>query len=452
MTASPARRPWSLIAWLGWRLGAVLLVAIVLAAGAIAWRTVATVHELDDQALQNQARLIAANLPTDVTAPFFIPDNLVASFRASDGDNVFLVYRGEELASTSDPVAAALIAPFLNTPRSDGFFRLPVVSGHVHGMVGLTVTVGPWQVVVMQGREQTTVLLESLTANFVAGAFFILLPIGLVAILVAVLTLQRGLRPLRQVSAAARLVGPAQPGARLPTVDLPDEVFPLVQTVNDALARLDQALLGQRRFMAEAAHALRTPLAVLTARLDMMEGQQELDGLRHDADRMSRLVGQLLRMARLESMQVDVTSSVSLHDVAVEAITALVPIALRKGVEIALVESGAAAPLHGNHGTLVLAVTNLIENALAYAPSESTVEVIVDKRGRITVVDEGPGIPLDERYRIFERFVRGPHASEGGAGLGLAIVAEIALAHHGSVWVEDRPHGGSAFVLSLAAA
>jgi signal transduction histidine kinase len=243
----------------------------------------------------------------------------------------------------------------------------------------------------MQGREQTSVLLESLTGNFIAGAFFLLLPIGLLAILVAVMTLRRGLRPLRQVSAAARRVGPAQPGARLPTIDLPDEVFPLVQTVNDALSRLDQALLGQRRFMAEAAHALRTPLAVLTARLDMMEDQQGLDGLRHDADRMGRLVGQLLRMARLENMEIDVSSAVSLHD------------------------------------------------------------VVVGERGRITVLDEGPGIPPGERDHIFERFVRGPHADEGGAGLGLAIVAEIALAHHGAAWVEDRPEGGSAFVLDLKA-
>jgi signal transduction histidine kinase len=440
-----------LSARLGWRLCVLLFVAIVLAAGAIVWRTVATVHELDDQALQSQARLIAATLPAKATAPVSIPHDLIASFQASDGDNVFLVYRGDELVSTSDPAAAARMAPFLKTPPSPGFFRLPVVPGRLHGMIGLTVAAGAWQVVVMQGREQTSVLLESLTGNFIAGAFFLLLPIGLLAILVAVMTLRRGLRPLRQVSAAARRVGPAQPGARLPTIDLPDEVFPLVQTVNDALSRLDQALLGQRRFMAEAAHALRTPLAVLTARLDMMEDQQGLDGLRHDADRMGRLVGQLLRMARLENMEIDVSSAVSLHDVAVEAITALVPIGLRKGVEIALVETTAEAPLHGNHATLVLAVTNLIENALAYAPRGSTVEVVVGERGRITVLDEGPGIPPGERDHIFERFVRGPHADEGGAGLGLAIVAEIALAHHGAAWVEDRPEGGSAFVLDLKA-
>ncbi len=316
-------------------------------------------------------------------------------------------------------------------------------------MIGLTVDAAPWQVVVMQGREQSSVLLESLTANFIAGAFFLLLPIGLAAIVIAVITLQRGLRPLRQVSAAAQLVGPSRPGARLPTDNLPDEVFPLVQTVNDALSRLDMALLGQRRFMADAAHALRTPLAVLTARLDMMEDQQELDGLRHDADRMSRLVGQLLRMARLHSVEVDVSAPVSLHEVAVQAITALVPIGLRKGVEITLTENAAARAMNGNHDMLALAITNLVENALAYAPRGSVVEVVVDDGGKITVLDEGPGIAVEQRERIFERFVRGPQPAEGGAGLGLAIVAEVALAHHGAVWVEARPQGGSAFVFVL---
>lgn len=449
MTAAPVRRPWSLAARLGWRLVAVLMAAIALAAGTIAWRAVATIHELDDQALQNQARLLVAKLPADAKVPISIPDDLVDSFRASDGDNVFMVYRGAELASTSDPAAALLIAPFLKAPNADGFFRLPVVPGHGHGMIGLTVTAGPWQVVVMQGREQSSVLLESLSANFVTVGFFLLLPIGLVAILVAVMTLQRGLRPLRRVSAAALRVGPAQPGARLPVADLPNEVFPLVQTMNDALSRLDHALIGQQRFMAEAAHALRTPLTVLTARLDLMEDRPELEGLRHDADRMGRLVGQLLRMARLDGMETDVTATVSLHAIATEAISALVPIALRKGVEIALAERGTAMQLHGNHGALVLAVTNLVENALAYAPSGTVVEVVVDLAGRITVLDEGPGVPAEHRARIFERFVRGPYAREGGAGLGLAIVVEIAIAHNGSVHVEERPGGGSAFVLCI---
>lgn len=314
MTYVAASRTWSLSARLGWRLAAVMLAAILLAAAAVAWRTVATVHELDDSALQNQARLLAAQLPT-------VPDSerivllkeLVAPFRASDGDNIFLVYSSDRVVAASDRDAAAPLAGFLPGPQRQGFFRVPITAGHDRGMVGLATRIGPWRIVVLQGREQTAVLLDSLMENFLISAVWLLLPIGVATVLVGELTLRLGLRPLRQVSAAAALVGPTQPGARLPVTELPWEMAPLVHAVNAALTRLDQALAVQRRFMAEAAHALRTPLAVLMARLDMLDGQPETEALRHDVDRMTRLVGQLLRMARLEGLPLDTARSVDLH-------------------------------------------------------------------------------------------------------------------------------------------
>lgn len=451
-----SRRKWSLTARLGWRLAAVVLAAIFLAAGAIAWRAVVTVHDLDDQGLEDQARLLVAQLPADAAAKLALPGDVVLPFRASEGDNIFMIYRGGLLAATSDKAASARVAPFISAARPSGFFRIPVMEGHRRGMIGLSVQSGPWRVMVMQGHEQSAVLLESLASHFLAGAVFLLLPIGLVGIVVAVMTLRRGLRPLREVSAAARLVGPSRPGARLPTSALPDEVYPLVRTMNDALSRLDQALLGQRRFMADAAHALRTPLAVLTARLDMLESQPELDGLRQDVDRMSRLVGQLLRISRLETIDVDTAQPVRLHDVAAEAIMALAPLAIRGGVEIALTDDSVggqavAAQVHGNHAALVLATTNLIENALDHAPRGSLVDVVLGQNASICVLDRGPGVAPEQRERIFSRFVRGPQAREGGAGIGLAIVAEIAHAHHGSVEVGDVPGGGSAFTLRLNA-
>ncbi len=453
MTQHPVQS-WSLSARLGWRLAAVMSVAILLAAGAVAWRAIAAVHGLDDLALQKQVALVAAELPPLAKmAPntLSMPDALVHAFRLSDGDNVFLIYRDERLISASDPIAAAQIDAILRKDFPRGFFRLPAIRRHHYGMVGLSSAAGPWQVVVVQGREQTAVLLDSLVQSFTVGAAALILPIGFITIFVAVLTVRLGLRPLRQVSAAALKIGPAQPGARLPAAGLPDEVLPLVQTVNGALARLDQALTEQRRFMAEAAHGLRTPLAVMTARLDIIEGAPDLAGLRHDADRMTRLVQQLLGMARLESVALDITQAVNLHDVAAEAITALVPLALHSNIELALLDHGGLVPLHGNHGALVLALTNLIENAIAHAPSGSDVEVVLRGPARVAVQDRGLGVAPEWRTRIFDRFVRGPGERDGGAGLGLAIVAEIAAAHHGSVRVEALDAGGCAFVLELDA-
>ncbi|HZS81397.1 MAG TPA: HAMP domain-containing sensor histidine kinase [Stellaceae bacterium] len=450
MKATRAEARQSLSVRLGWRLAAVMLVGILLAAAAVAWRAIATVHELDDSALQTQARLIASRLPAspDADGRVALPENLIAPFRASDGDNVFLVFQGDRLAAASDAIAAAHLAPFLRNRSEAGFFRLPAMPDHVHGMVGLDTRVGPWRIVVLQGREQTGVLLDSLVENFLLESLWLLLPIGIATILVGVLTLRRGLRSLRQASAAAALVGPTRPGARLPVGPLPREIAPLVLAVNDALTRLEHALVTQRRFMADAAHALRTPLAVLTARLDSLDDHPALGALRSDADRMARLVGQLLRMARLESLPLDVTQWVNLRAVAVEAITALMPIALQRGVDLELRES--TVPLiRGNHAALVLAVTNLVENALSYAPPESAVEITVTSPAAITVLDRGPGVAVKDRERIFGRFERGSAPRDGGAGLGLAIVAGIAAAHGGTACVTERAGGGAAFVLAL---
>jgi signal transduction histidine kinase len=469
----PAPAGWSLSARLAWRLSALMAGAILLAAAAVAWRTIATLSELDDSALQQQVRVVAASLPAAslpaaslpaaslpaASLPadagnherVTVPDSIVAPFRSSDGDNLFLVFGpGRALLATSDPVQAAEADVFLPRPFRQGFFRIPLLAGHPHGMVGFALPERNLWVVVLQGREQTSVLADSLLGSFLGDALWLLLPIGLGTVLVSVLTLRRGLRPLLRASAAAAAVGAARPGVRLPAEGLPREVTPLVDAVNEALTRLEQTIATQRRFMAEAAHGLRTPLAVLTARLDALGDAPEADPLRHDADRMARLVGQLLRMARLDSLPLDVAEPVSLHEVAVEAIADLAPLGLRRGVDLGLAGDD-GGPVPGNRAALVLAVTNLIENAIAYAPAGSAVEVELSGRGAITVRDRGPGIAPEHRERMLRPFERGPAAADGGAGLGLAIVSRIAAAHGGSVRIETPPGGGCAFILQLAA-
>jgi signal transduction histidine kinase len=153
-------------------------------------------------------------------------------------------------------------------------------------------------------------------------------------------------------------------------------------------------------------------------------------------------------MARLESLPLDVTHAVDLHSVAAEAIADLAPLGLAHGVELALL-GDEAIPARGNHTALVLAVTNLIENAIGYSPPCSLVEVEAIRHGAIKVLDRGTGVPPDYRSRILEPFERGPNAGDGGAGLGLAIVKEIASAHRGTVRVESRPGGGAAFGLVI---
>jgi len=450
MLLAPAEKQWSLAFRLAWRMSLLMFGAIALAAAAIAWGSISTLRDLDDAALQQQVHIVAANLPAGDT-PFSLPPAITLPFQNSDGDNFFIVYGpNRNLLATSDATQEEEAAIFVPRPFRQGFFRIPVLARHPHGMIGYALPAGRNWVIVLQGREQSSVLTASLMSSFFAGSVWFLMPIGFAAMLVSVLTLHRGLRPIMRVSATAATIG-AQPGIRLPLTGLPREVTPLVEAVNEALTRLEQTIATQRRFMAEAAHGLRTPLAVLTARLDFLD-PPHASALRQDADRMSRLVGQLLSMARLESLPLSVDSPVDLRAAAVEVITTLAPIAVQRGIDLALLGAGSPGPIQGNHDAIVLALTNLVENALNYAPHGSAVEIILETPARILVRDSGPGIPPQDIARLLQPFQRGATAAAGGAGLGLAIVSRIAAAHGGTIQAKNRPAGGCVFTLTFPSA
>jgi signal transduction histidine kinase len=454
--------PASLTLRLAWRLGAVMLAAVVLAAAAVAWRAIATVREMDDAALQAEAGTVAAHVAAaaDGRVQVTLPPALADSFQSGDGQAFYLVFdRQGRLVAGSTPQAAATVQPFL--PAHGGLFRVPGAGPEGQAMIGWLHDAGPWRVAVLQAREQAEALVGTLLQQFLAVSIWLLVPIMLASMLIAVLTLRSGLRPLALASAAAARVGPAHPGVRLPTAGLTRELKPLVNAVNEALARLEQGLDVQRRFSADAAHALRTPLAVLTARLDALEGPGG-EELRRDVDRMARLVEQMLHMARLEGLPLEVSQPVDLHAVAVEAISGLAPLAVRLGIELALAEAATPVSVRGNYAALVLALSNLVENALAHAPPGTAVEVEISPPGRIAVLDRGPGIAEADQEAIFSRFRRGGRAvapaggkaaaggrAPAGAGLGLAIVAEIAAQHRGSVRAAAREGGGAAFILEL---
>jgi two-component system, OmpR family, sensor histidine kinase TctE len=230
-----------------------------------------------------------------------------------------------------------------------------------------------WRIFVLQGREELEALGHSLIREFLTTGLVLLILIGAVAILIAASTVRQGLAPARAASAAALAIGPFRPGLRLPEERQPAEIAPMVRAVNQAVARLEDALTAQRRFVGDAAHTLRTPLAVLMARLDSLPESAEKAGLRQDADRMARLVGQMLQMARIEGAPLDVSGEIEVREVGREVIAMLRPLAVRRGVELALTGGDAPGRILGNRAAVVVALENLIDNALRYAPAGSTV-------------------------------------------------------------------------------
>jgi len=275
------------------------------------------------------------------------------------------------------------------------------------------------------------------------------------------ITVGRGLTPLERL---AHDVGRRSPDAleALPQRGLPREVQPLVQSLNGLLQRLDRALETQRAFVADAAHELRTPLTALRLQAqiaerasDEVERSEAIGKLKQGVERASHLVQQLLTLAREEGLparNADVT--VRLDELARDVAAGYTPLAQARGVDLGLgrVET---VEVPGVESALRTLLSNLVDNAVRYTPASGRVDISVRRDGAravMEVIDSGPGIPRDERARVFDRFYRRGGDGPDGSGLGLAIVKQIVDRHRGEIELEDAGEsGGLKVVVSLPA-
>jgi signal transduction histidine kinase len=264
-----------------------------------------------------------------------------------------------------------------------------------------------------------------------------------------IFTLRGAMKPLDRLMRYARSITPSQTGVRLPTDDLPQELFGPVEAINGALDRLERGFQAQRDFLADAAHELRTPLAILAAHLDSMQDPTRTAALRADVERMTRLVGQLLMVAQSEALTIRPDDQADLSEVASEIATLMAPLAVKTGRSIAVLNAEHPVPVRGNRDAIYQALRNLVENALKFTQPDTEVEIEVDRSGSVAVSDRGPGIPEAQRALLFQRFWRANRRQSGGAGLGLAIAQRIAAAHAGQLLVDDNPGGGARFTLRI---
>jgi two-component system, OmpR family, sensor kinase len=293
----------------------------------------------------------------------------------------------------------------------------------------------------------------------------------LLASLAGVAIARRAMRPISSLTVTARTIAETgDPSSHMPQPRADDEVGELARTLEQMLRSLDAArgereaaLKRQREFVADASHELRTPLTSILANLELLqttlrdadqdEERAMVDSALRSSGRMSRLVGDLLLLARADAGRIAARTRCDLAEAAGNAAAEVAPTIGERELRI---ENDRPLPVDGNPDELHRMVLNLLDNAVRHTPPGSTIELRLRTEGTeavVEVADDGPGVPAEMREQIFERFVRGDGPADtavgGGSGLGLAIVNAVARSHGGSAEVGESEHGGACFRVRL---
>lgn len=311
-------------------------------------------------------------------------------------------------------------------------------------VVQTAVSLAPFEAAV-RGTLRNAVLVA---AGGLAGVFFLLWFVT-----------TRSLLPVAVMTGKASQITATNVRERLPVAGKGDELDELARVLNDMLERLGAALRQMEQFSSDAAHQLRTPLTRIRGELDLVlrgdvpdASRTQLERIREELEHMSRLCGRLLLLARLDQQVGSAglfDEPVDLDELVSEVLDQMTPVALERGVCLRRGDTSSARA-RGSRPLLVEALLNLVDNAIRFTPQAGEVTVSTGVSGacaEVAVADSGPGIPPEERERVFQRFYRlpGGPAQNEGAGLGLAIVRAIAQAHGGQAELSESSRGGSLF-------
>ena len=418
------------------RLLAGLVGAVVLVGALGAWLSYriarAEADAFFDAQLRETAMLLRDEvqvLPGGARLPRAVPEyDFIVQVWSREGVRVYL--------SRPHAVVPGLTGPGLTTIRTTaGRWRVYGVETNL----GVIQVAQPMDV---RERRAARIALRSL------APFAVLVPT--LSILIAWIV-ARTVRPVRGFADALRRRRPDD-DRPVPVDGLPDEVRPVAVALNELLARLRAALDRERAFLADAAHELRTPLTALDLQAQAVAAASEdgreaaLADLRSGVARVARLVGQLLAFAREQHGATATAAPLDLDELVRRTVAEFVPLAEAAGIDLGI-ESAEAVRVAGDEDALRRLLGNLLDNAVRYTPAGGRVDVAVGReagtpsRALVTVTDTGPGIPPEERERVFARFHRIPGTAATGSGLGLALARSIAGRHGGEIVLQDGPGG-----------
>ncbi|MDF1481666.1 ATP-binding protein [Extensimonas soli] len=423
----------------------VFLLAWLLLIGIVFWNARAEIEDLYDDRLSKIAGVITGLAYHELSDEEEPPEKVLQGVfserlvRLYDGEAAFqLWYRGRLLVrSSAAPQERFSDAPGFASVMLQGTPWRVLQQAHPSGLI--TVYVGE----PMAGR----VALVRHVLGELVGPLALALPVLAVLVWVGI---RRGLAPLAQTECEIVHRTPAQL-TPISLTRVPQEIHGVVGALNQLLEALQAAMARERRFTSHAAHELRTPLAVLKTQAQLAlradEGaprEHALQQLLQGVDRATRVVSQLLTLTRLDPEATGaLRARVDLRAVATDVVAELAPLAVAKHVELG-VDGEGEMPVHGIALGLTILVRNLVDNAIRYSPAGARVDVALSADAHavhLMVSNQGPGIPPEERTRIFEPFYRPAASPPGGAGLGLTIVQRVATFHEARIHVGAGPHG-----------
>jgi two-component system OmpR family sensor kinase len=409
-------------------LSSVIAVVAIAHAGWTYALATAEIHALLDRRLQEVASRISENLPATVA-------NLGAHGGNTDGlvVQVWLTRSGAPAWSTDTSVRFSADTP--------------------EGLATGTVARERWRIFTMRGsgwtvhvgqRETSRKRIAEEAAIISAAPALVMIPLSWLAIFLVV---RRAFRRVGALGERATRLEIARPEA-LPTEKVPRELLPLVESINLMIRRLSYAVEAEKKFIADAAHELRSPLTSLQIQADNLKqtlsdraSLEQFAALEQDIARNARMIGQLLRLARADApLEVFPTEVVNVRNMIPQVIAAHLPRAAARGIDLG-VDRLEDLPVGANAADLRAAIGNLVDNAIKHTPDGGTVDLSAYRANGFACVevrDTGSGIPQEALPRVFDRFFRAGGGTVEGSGLGLAIVKAIAEKHRGTVTIGNR--------------
>jgi len=450
-----------------------VLATVLVSAGVITYAVARRqILRSNDASMVMTAHQFAAALTDEISEAHGVlrlrsANELLAEFRDRDRAIVLLTADGHEFAAHTTPLAQSLDRKLLSQraaaraygvvtlPTGDGV-RLVLVPARIGG-VGFVIAVG-----------QSLAAQQDALADL-RQAMLITIPIALlVASIGGYLLARTSLAPVVRMTAKARAIGATNLSERIDVANRRDELGELAATLNDLLARLDASFTAQRRFMADASHELRSPVAILQGELDVTlsrtdrdaaDYRESLEVMRRSVRRLTRIVRDLFLLARSDAGDVPLRrEAVYISDAVVNTVRAFRTVAAEREVRL-FADCDEELRVLGDEDLIQRLVGNLLENAIKFTPAAGSVRIrcfAIDDHIRIEVADSGTGIPPNVHSHVFERFFRADPAravaaemNGSGAGLGLPIARWIAEQHGGTLLLEKSDANGSVFVATL---